>query len=248
MQLLKNRIAVVTGASRGIGRAAALALAQAGAHIIAVARNQKDLDELKHDILAFKGQCTTVSLDVTDYAGVQNLSHQLQERFGKIDILFGNAGLLGDITLIHQLSLSTWDNTFAVNVTANWYFVKAFDSLLRQSDAGRVIFMSSGAAYKCNPLWGIYSISKAALEALARTYAAETSTTTPIKVMLLSPGPIRTSMRAKAVPGEDPDTLKTPEDLAPHIVKLASPDWSETGKIYDFPAGGVVKTAGIPHV
>ena len=127
-----------------------------------------------------------------------------------------------------------WDEVMAVNVTANWRLIRSLDPLLRASDAGRALFVTSGAAHKCTAYWGPYSVSKAALEALVRTYAAETATT-PIRVMLVNPGPLRTRMRAAAMPGEDPQTLKTPEDLAPHFVRLASPDWTETGKIYDFP-------------
>jgi NAD(P)-dependent dehydrogenase (short-subunit alcohol dehydrogenase family) len=127
----------------------------------------------------------------------------------------------------------------AVNVTANWRLIRSLDPLLRASDAGRAIFVSSGAAHKCTAYWGPYSVSKAALEALARTYAAET-VETPVRVMLVNPGPLRTRMRASAMPGEDPETLRTPDDLAPHIVRLASPNWSETGKLYDFPTDRVL--------
>jgi NAD(P)-dependent dehydrogenase (short-subunit alcohol dehydrogenase family) len=127
----------------------------------------------------------------------------------------------------------------AVNVTANWRLIRSLDPLLRASDAGRAIFVSSGAAHKCTAYWGPYSVSKAALEALARTYAAET-VETRVRVMLVNPGPLRTRMRASAMPGEDPETLRTPDDLAPHIVRLASPEWSETGKLYDFPTDRVL--------
>jgi NAD(P)-dependent dehydrogenase (short-subunit alcohol dehydrogenase family) len=127
----------------------------------------------------------------------------------------------------------------AVNLTANWRLIRSLDPLLRASDAGRAIFVSSGAAHKCTAYWGPYSVSKAALEALARTYAAET-VETRVRVTLVNPGPLRTRMRASAMPGEDPETLRTPDDLAPHIVRLASPEWSETGKIYDFPTDRVL--------
>jgi NAD(P)-dependent dehydrogenase (short-subunit alcohol dehydrogenase family) len=122
----------------------------------------------------------------------------------------------------------------AVNVTANWRLIRSLDPLLRASSAGRALFITSGAAHRCPAYWGPYSVSKAAVEALARTYAAETATTS-IRVTLVSPGALRTRMRAAAMPGEDPETLRTPEELAPHLVRLASPDWTETGRIYDFP-------------
>jgi NAD(P)-dependent dehydrogenase (short-subunit alcohol dehydrogenase family) len=231
---LANRLAVVTGASRGIGRAAALAYAQAGAHVIALARTQGALEELDDEIRAAGSSATLVPLDLTDYAGIDRLGAAINERWGKLDILLGNAGLLGELAPLTHLDQPVWDAVMAVNVTANWRLIRSLDPLLRKSDAGRAIFISSGAAHKSTAYWGPYSVSKAALESLVRTYAAETATT-PIRVMLVNPGPLRTRMRATAMPGEDPMTLKTPEELAPHLVRLASPEWAETGKIYDFP-------------
>ena len=244
-QPLSNRIAVVTGASRGIGRAAALALAEAGAHIIALARTQGALEELDDAIRAKGGSATLVPVDLKDYEALDRLGAAIHERWGKLDILLGNAGILGELAPISHVDQPVWDAVMAINVTANWRLIRSLDPLLRASDAGRAIFVSSGAAHKCIAYWGPYSVSKAALEALVRTYAAET-VTTPVRAMLLNPGPLRTAMRRAAMPGEDPLTLKTPEDLAPHIVKLASPDWTETGKIYDFPQGGKVLTPQMP--
>jgi NAD(P)-dependent dehydrogenase (short-subunit alcohol dehydrogenase family) len=237
---LQDRIALVTGASRGIGRAAALAFAEAGAHVVAVARTQGALEELDDEIRARGGDpATLVPLDLKDMAALDRLGAALHERWGKLDVLFGNAGILGDLTPLGHVDPKTWDTLMAVNVTANWRLIRSLDPLLRASDAGRAIFVSSGAAHKCTAYWGPYSVSKAALEALARTYAAET-VETPVRVMLVNPGPLRTRMRASAMPGEDPETLRTPDDLAPHIVRLASPEWSETGKLYDFPTDRVL--------
>jgi NAD(P)-dependent dehydrogenase (short-subunit alcohol dehydrogenase family) len=237
---LQDRIALVTGASRGIGRAAALAFADAGAHVVAVARTQGALEELDDEIRARGGDpATLVPLDLKDLEALDRLGAALNERWGKLDILFGNAGLLGDLTPLGHVDPKTWDSLMAVNVTANWRLMRSLDPLLRASDAGRAVFVSSGAAHKCTAYWGPYSVSKAALEALARTYAAET-VETRVRVMLVNPGPLRTRMRASAMPGEDPETLRTPDDLAPHIVRLASPEWSETGKIYDFPTDRVL--------
>ena len=241
---LQGRIAVVTGASRGIGRAASLALARAGAHIVALARTQGALEELDDEIRAAGGSATLVPVDLQDVDALDRLGAGLNERYGKLDILFGNAGLLGGLTPLGHIDPKTWNEVMAVNVTANWRLIRSLDPLLRQSDAGRALFVTSGAAHKCTAYWGVYSVSKAALEALARTYAAETATT-PVRVMLVNPGPLRTRMRAAAMPGEDPDTLRTPEDLAPHIVRLASPNWSETGRLYDFPSDRVL-TPGMP--
>jgi NAD(P)-dependent dehydrogenase (short-subunit alcohol dehydrogenase family) len=237
---LQDRIALVTGASRGIGRAAALAFAEAGAHVVAVARTQGALEELDDEIRARGGgPATLVPLDLKDMAALDRLGAALHERWGKLDVLFGNAGILGDLTPLGHVDPKTWDTLMAVNVTANWRLIRSLDPLLRASDAGRAIFVSSGAAHKCTAYWGPYSVSKAALEALARTYAAETLET-PVRVMLVNPGPLRTRMRASAMPGEDPETLRTPDDLAPHILRLASPEWSETGKLYDFPTDRVL--------
>ena len=238
--MLEGKVALVTGASRGIGRAAALAFAEAGAHVVAVARTQGALEELDDEIRARDGEpATLVPLDLKDMEALDRLGAALNERWGKLDVLFGNAGMLGDLTPLGHVDPKTWDTLMAVNVTANWRLIRSLDPLLRASDAGRALFVSSGAAHKCTAYWGPYSVSKAALEALARTYAAET-VETPVRVMLVNPGPLRTRMRASAMPGEDPETLRTPDDLAPHIVRLASPEWSETGKLYDFPTDRVL--------
>jgi NAD(P)-dependent dehydrogenase (short-subunit alcohol dehydrogenase family) len=235
-QPLHGRVAVVTGASRGIGRATALALAEAGAHVIALARTQGALEELDDAIRQFGGSATLVPVDMKDYPALDRLGAAIHQRWGKLDILVGNAGILGELAPITHIDQPVWDEVMAVNVTANWRLIRSLDSLLRASDAGRAIFLTSGAAQKCTAYWGPYSISKAALEALVRTYAAET-VTTPVRVMLVNPGPLRTAMRSKAMPGEDPMILRTPEELAPEIVRLADPAWMETGKIFDFPSG-----------
>jgi NAD(P)-dependent dehydrogenase (short-subunit alcohol dehydrogenase family) len=242
---LANRVAVVTGASRGIGRAAALAFAEAGAHIVALARTQGALEELDDAIREKGSTATLVPVNLKDFDALDRLGAAIHERWGKLDVLLGNAGILGELAPITHIDQPVWDEVMAINVTANYRLIRSLDPLLRASDAGRAIFVSSGAAHKCTAYWGPYSISKAALEALVRTYAAET-VTTPVRAMLLNPGPLRTNMRRTAMPGEDPMTLKTPEDLAPHILKLALPDWSETGKIYDFPNGGVVVSPQMP--
>lgn len=236
---LSGRVALVTGASRGIGRAAALAFARAGAHVVALARTSGALEELDDEIQALGGTTTLVPLDLADEAAIEKLGPALLQRWGKLDILLANAGILGPLSPLTHASAKEWAKVFDTNVTANWRLLKSVEPALKASDAGRVILMSSGAAHKCLAYWGPYSISKAAVEAMGRTYAAE-NLTTPIKVMLVNPGPLRTRMRAEAMPGEDPMTLRTPEDLAPHLVAIASPDWAETGKIFDFPQGKVL--------
>jgi NAD(P)-dependent dehydrogenase (short-subunit alcohol dehydrogenase family) len=235
----QRRVALVTGASRGIGRAAALALARAGCHVVALARTVGGLEELDDAIKRDGGRATLVPADLTDFAALDRLGAAIAKRWGRLDILIGNAGLLGPITPLGHVEPAAWERVMAVNVTANWRLLRAVDTSLRASPNGRVVLVSSGAATACRAYWGPYSVSKAALEALARTYAAET-VTTPIRVMLLNPGPLRTAMRAEAMPGEDPMTLKTPQDLAPWFVKLTDPEWAETGKVFDFPREEVV--------
>jgi NAD(P)-dependent dehydrogenase (short-subunit alcohol dehydrogenase family) len=242
---LLNRVAVVTGASRGIGRAAALALAEAGAHIIALARTQGALEELDDEIRQKGSTATLVPVDLRDFDALDRLGAAIYERWGKLDVLLGNAGILGELAPITHIDQPVWDAVMAINVTANYRLLRSLDPLLRASDAGRAIFVTSGAAYKCTAYWGVYSVSKAALDALVRTYAAET-VTTPVRVMLASPGPLRTVMRQAAMPGEDPLTLKTPEDFAPFLVKLALPSWQETGKILDFQQDGKILTPQAP--
>ncbi|GLK80020.1 SDR family NAD(P)-dependent oxidoreductase [Methylopila turkensis] len=234
-KLLAGRVAVVTGASRGIGKAAALALAEAGAHVVATARTQGGLEELDDAIKAAGGSATLAPFAIDDYDAIDRLGAALYQRFGKLDILVANAGQLGPLSPLGHVEPKDWDKTIAVNLTANWRLIRSLDPLLRLSDAGRAVFLTSGVVHKDRAYWGPYAVTKAGVEALARSYAAETRTNTPVRVTLVSPGPLRTAMRARAMPGEDPATLKTPEDLAPKIVALCRPEWTETGKLYDFP-------------
>ena len=236
---LEGRLAVVTGASRGIGRAMALELARAGAHVIAVARTTGALEELDDLIRKETGEgATLVPLDVTDGPGVDRLGGAIFERWKKLDILFANAGVLGPLSPLGHIDPKDFEKVLAVNVTANWRFVRSLDPLLRQSDAGRVVFVTSGAATKCRAYWGPYSISKAAVECLARTYAHECENTN-IRVNILNPGPIRTAMRAAAFPGEDPETLPTPEELAVAMLPLFTPQITDNGAIFDFREGHI---------
>jgi NAD(P)-dependent dehydrogenase (short-subunit alcohol dehydrogenase family) len=230
---LADRIALVTGASRGIGHAAALALARAGAHIVAVARTVGGLEELDDAIKAIGGSATLVPLDLKDYDGIDRLGLALHERFGRLDAMVGNAGILGPLSPLGHVEAKAWDEVMAVNVTANWRLICAMDQLLKFSDAGRVVFVSSGVAAMALAYWGPYAISKAALEVLARTYAAETATTN-VRVNVLAPGPVRTRMRAQAMPGEDPITLETPEQVAETIVSLCLPSMQESGRLYAY--------------
>ena len=235
MVSLSGRVAVVTGASRGIGYAAALGLAEAGAHVVAVARTVGGLEQLDDAIKAKGGEpATLVPLDLKDSAGIDRLGAAIHERWGKLDMLLGNAGLLGVVTPLAHLDPRVFDEVFAVNVTANWRLIRSLDPLLRQSDAGRSLFLTSGITRVYLPYWGVYSASKAALEALVRTYAVELR---PSKATanLFNPGPMRTRMRAQAAPGEDPNTLRPPEAAVPEIVRMLSPGYQPNGVLYDFP-------------
>ena len=232
---LAGRVAVVTGASRGIGYHAAKGFAAAGAHIIAVARTVGGLEELDDEIKAVGGSATLVPLDLKDSEGIDRLGAAIFERWKKLDILFANAGILGQLSPVGHIPPKVWDDVMAINVTANWRLIRSLDPLLRQSDAGRALFMSSGAANNCRPFWGPYSVSKAALNALASTYAKEVENTTPIRVAAVNPGPMRTHMRAQAMPGEDPNTLPHPSEIVPYLVEMASPAFTRTNVRFDFP-------------
>lgn len=238
---LDNRVALVTGASRGIGHAVALDLARAGAHVIALARTQGALEELDDAIRAIGQQATLVPCDVTDFPALDRLGLAVFQRWGKLDIFVGNAGLLGSPSPLAHLDPAEWDRVFAVNVTANWRFIRSLDVLLRAAPAGRVVLISSSSGNKAelSAYRGLYATTKAALDAIGRTYAAETATTSNVRVMLVNPGPLRTRMRAALAPGEDPTTLRTPEEFSPCVVDMCLPGWTETGKLFDFPSGRV---------
>jgi NAD(P)-dependent dehydrogenase (short-subunit alcohol dehydrogenase family) len=235
-QPLAGSIALVTGASRGIGRATALSLARAGAHIVAVGRTVGALEEVDDAVQSAGSSATLVPLDIRDYPGIYRLAAALNERHQHLDILVGNAGVVGQRSPLDHIDPKNWDDVMAVNVTANWHLIRAMDPLLRRAKAGRAVFISSGAATHARAYSGAYSVSKAALNALGRIYADETSAT-PIRVNLFNPGPTRTRMRAQVMPGEDPMTLPTAEDVADKIVELCLPGCSVTGKLYDYRAG-----------
>ena len=231
---LSGRVALVTGASRGIGYFIARELAAAGAHVIAVARTVGGLEELDDEVKQAGGQTTLVPLDLADMAGIDRLGGAIHERWGKLDVMVANAGVLGVLGPIGHIEAKVFDKVMLLNVTAVWRLMRTTDPLLRLSDAGRAILMSSGAAHSARAFWGPYAASKAALEALARSWADETKNTA-LRVNSVNPGATRTAMRAQAMPGEDPMTLPHPSEVAKKIVALASPDLTETGAILDVP-------------
>lgn len=229
---LKGKIALVTGSSRGIGYFTALALAKAGAHVIACARSVQGLEELDDAIRAAGGAATLVPFDLADMDAIDRLGGSIFERWGKLDILFANAGILGPITPMAHIEAKVFEEVMTINVTATWRLMRSMEPLLLQSEAGRAIILSSGAPHKCRPFWGPYSASKAAVEALARTWAGETAHTS-LKVNIVNPGATRTAMRAQAVPGEDPATLPHPSEVADKLLFLAFPDMTENGRLFD---------------
>ncbi|MEX0299082.1 MAG: SDR family NAD(P)-dependent oxidoreductase [Kordiimonas sp.] len=232
---LQGRLAVVTGASRGIGRAVAIELAKNGADIIAIARNRSQgaLEDLDDEIRKLGQKCTIVPADLRDGDSIDRLGAAIYERWGKLDILVANAAILGPISPLGHIPPKEWAELLDINVTANWRLIRSLDPLLKLSDAGRAIFVTSGAAHKAKPYWGGYAVTKAAVEQLALTYAGECAEN-GVKVNVVDPGPIRTHMRAKAVPGEDPSNLPIPKYIAPLFLELASPERKTSGEVVKF--------------
>jgi NAD(P)-dependent dehydrogenase (short-subunit alcohol dehydrogenase family) len=229
---LKDRVALITGASRGIGRAVAERFAREGAHVLLIARTREALEQVDDAIKAQGGTATLVPLNLMHGPKIDALGPALYERFGRLDILVGNAGILGRLSPLPHIPSQHWEQVMRVNVTANWRLIRTLDPLLRRSDAGRVIFVTSGVAQSARAYWAPYSVSKAALDCLAKTYANETSDSA-IKVNVIDPGATATRMRAEAYPGEDQSKLPTPEQVAEAFVPLAMPDFTETGQIVD---------------
>lgn len=233
--LLAGRVAVVTGATRGIGRAVALRYAAEGAQIVAVARSVGALEELDDAIRATGAPpALLVPIDLADLDRIDPLGPQLFQRFAAVDVLVANAALLGTLGPIGHHDPGLWDEVFRVNVHANWRLIRTLDPLLRRADHGRAIFVTSGAATRANAYWGAYCASKAALEQMVRVWALEVADTR-VRANLLSPGATRTAMRASAFPGEDPASLKPPEALADLFVELALASCTRHGETVALP-------------
>ena len=227
---LQGRISVITGASRGLGAAIAKRFAGEGSHVVLVARTVGGLEEVDDAIRAAGGAATLVPIDLTEFDRIDEMGAALAQRFGHIDVLVGNAGILGTLSPMGHIDTEVWDRVIAVNLTANWRLIRSFDPLLRASDSGRAIFVTSGAAGGAHPYWGAYAASKAALEAMVKTWAGEV-TKTPVKVNLVNPGALRTSMRAEAFPGEDPMTLRQADEITDTFVELAEAASTRHGEI-----------------
>jgi NAD(P)-dependent dehydrogenase (short-subunit alcohol dehydrogenase family) len=217
---LAGRLALITGASRGLGRAIAVKFAEEGADLVLVARTVGALEELDDQIKALGRNATLVPLDITDYDALDRMGQALYDRFKKLDVLVGNAAMLGILSPLAHVDPKIWKSTLDLNLTANWRLLRSMDPLLRSSDSGRAIFVTSGITQRTVPYWGPYTIAKAALESMVRMYAAEVAHTN-VRANLVNPGPMRTAMRAEAFPGEDPQSVPTPEQLADAFVPLA---------------------------
>ncbi|MBX5210463.1 SDR family NAD(P)-dependent oxidoreductase [Rhizobium sp. NZLR11] len=237
---MKGRIALVTGASRGIGLSISTKLAEAGAHVIALGRSLGEPRKLDQDDKFKSGKITPYSIDLRQYDQVYELARSLDVTFGKIDALVSCAAIVHPLAPLGEIDQNLWDETLSVNLTVNWHLIKAFDPLLKKSDAGRAVFFTSGVATLAWPNWAPYSVSKAGLDQLVRVYAAECSSGM-IKANLFSPGPTRTGMRATVAPEEDPLTLPTPDEVAQKVIAMCLPAFSETGKIYDFRASRLME-------
>jgi NAD(P)-dependent dehydrogenase (short-subunit alcohol dehydrogenase family) len=233
---LSGQVALVTGASRGIGAALALELAKTGAHVVAIARTTGGLEELDDKIKAEGGSATLVPLDLKDTDGIARLALALNERYQRLDVMVGNAGILGSLSPLAHVEPKLWNDIFAVNVTANWQLIRTMDPLLQRATDGRVVFVTSGLSWMAQAYTGAYGATKAALDAMARTYAAETASTN-VRINLFSPGQTRTRMLASGWPGLDMDKVPAPEDVVKAIVPLCLPNCNETGRLYSYRDG-----------
>ena len=227
---LNGKIILLTGASRGIGRAAAIACANAGAELIITGRTTGALEEVDDEIQNAGSKATIVELDSTDLPAIPRLAKAIHDKWGRLDGFIANAGQLGQMSPMPHIEADAWDQTILVNLTAVWHQIRSFDPLLRVSPAARVILMSSAAAVGPRPYWGAYAVSKAGVEAMGRAWAAENEQT-DMKINMIDPGGTRTSMRAAAFPGEDPLSLPTPEDIAPAFVALMRDDCPHHGEL-----------------
>lgn len=230
--LLENKIALISGATRGIGKAFCLELAKRKCHIVAVAKTQQGLEKLDDEVKALGGTTTLVPLDLSDMNGIDRLGASLFERWGRLDILLANAGILGPLSPVTHIDPADFDRVMAINFSSQWRLIRATELLLKKADAGRAILMSSGAAHRVRAFWGLYGASKAALEVIGRAWAEEMRQSN-IRINFVNPGATRTDMRAKAMPGEDALTLPTPEDVASRMMQLVAPNLTEHGRLFD---------------
>jgi NAD(P)-dependent dehydrogenase (short-subunit alcohol dehydrogenase family) len=232
MGRLDGKIALVTGASRGIGAAVAERFAAEGAHLVLAARTTGGLEEVDDKIRAAGGTATLVPLDLRDFIKIDELAAAIYQRFERLDILVGNAAEFGTFSPLAHIDPKLWSEIIDLNLTANWRLIRAMDPLLRAAEHGRAIFVTSGIARAPRAYWGPYAVSKAGLEALVKTYAAELEKTR-VRANLIGPGVVRTRLRARVFPGEDPMNLPPPESVAEAFVQLALPECERNGEVID---------------
>ena len=236
MNSLDGKVALVTGASRGIGYHCALTLAREGAHVIAIARTVGGLEELDDEIKALGGTATLVPLDLTDFDAIDRLGASIYERWGKLDILVSNAGVLGDLSPVEHLDPKSFDKVMNLNVTANYRLMRSTSELLRQAENARAVFMTANAPDESKPFWGAYTTSQSALRGLVKTWSGECEKT-GIRINMLNTGPMRTALRAQAMPGEDTDTIAHPSEISESLLVLVTNELTQNGQIYDREAG-----------
>ena len=236
---LAGKVALVTGASRGIGAAVAERYAAEGAHLVLAARTVGGLEEVDDKIRAAGGAATLVPLDLRDFVKIDELAGAIYQRFGRLDILVGNAAEFGTFSPLGHIDPKLWQEVIDLNLTANWRLIRAMDPLLRAAPHGRAIFVTSGIARNPRAYWGPYAASKAALDVLVKTYAAECENTN-VRANLIGPGVVRTRLRARVFPGEDPMNLPPPETVAEAFVQLALDDCTRNGEVVN--AGDLADT------
>lgn len=229
---LSGKLVLVTGATRGIGRAVAIAAAAAGAELIITGRTVGALEEADDAIRAAGGRSTMVELDMKDTPAIPRLAAAIAGRWERLDGFVANAAMLSALTPVTHLTPEAWEEAVAVNLTGQWHMIRALDPLLRASPAGRAVLVTSGAAVGSRPFWGPYAATKAALEAVGRSWAGE-SEQTNLRINMLNPGGTATKMRASAFPGENPETLPSPEDIAPAFLALLATDCTHHGELVD---------------
>ncbi len=227
---LAGRIALITGASRGIGAAVAERFAREGAHVVLAARTTGGLEEVDDRVRAAGGSTTLVPVDLREFIKIDELTAALYQRYGRLDILVGNAAEFGVFSPLGHIDPATWAEVVDLNLTTNWRLIRAMDPLLRAAPAGRAIFVTAGAARRVLPYWGPYAVSKAGLEMLVKIYAGEI-TKTRVRANLIDPGIVRTRLRARAFPGEDPGRLPPPDSVTDAFLALALPECTRNGEV-----------------
>ncbi|PHS78873.1 MAG: oxidoreductase [Rhodospirillaceae bacterium] len=231
-KILEGRTALITGASRGIGRAVALHFAEQGAHVIITARSQGALEDLDDELQRLGHSATLVPCDLCEPGITDKIADEILNRYKKLDILVGNAGILGELDSIAEIDPEDWQRVIDINLTANWHLIRSMNSLLKASDAGRAIFVSSSVGHQARAGWSTYAVSKAALEMTAGIYAEECKDSN-ILVNMINPGGTRTQMRAAAMPKENPTDVKTPDSINHLFLELASPAYTKTGQMIE---------------